>query len=316
MWNFKYLIHLAVFSSLTAGQFFALGVQEKKKTITRVKRPDFSDSERNKIYFDDIFAEGLKGPKPEAKAQSKKPKANGANVAVSSSGQWSRVISRSALEDEIKIIHRELQSSITTPSAFNSKFSDVRHRFDMLSMLFGIVHQYDKEVRWQKFAGTFQQLLAEASGKIRTPSRPGFQLAKSTRDELGNLIRGGGIKINESIGDSLSWGEVIGRGPIMDQLDFVVGEGLKRSVSNKDEFKDNRDKILRNANLVSAMSRVLTMDGLDDSEDDDYVRLANRMGAAAKQLIDATQNNEFDAAAMAVNRIGQSCVDCHSEWRD
>ena len=72
---------------------------------------------------------------------------------------------------------------------------------------------------------------------------------------------------------------------------------------------------MRNANLVSAMAHALTMEGQDDADDDGYIQLANRMGSAAKQLIDATQNNEFDAASTAVNRIEQSCVDCHSEWR-
>lgn len=319
MFKFKDFVQLMVISSLAIGNCHWLcWQQEEKKTITRVKRPDLKDSERNQIYFDDIFSQGLKGPKPavlnfEPGSGTTSP---GKSTDSRTSGRWSDFISRSSIEDEIKILHRGLQKSITTPSAFNSKFSEVRQQFDILAMLFAIIHEYDQEVRWKTFAGSFQKQLVDASAKIRTPSKPTFQLAKTTRDDLGQLIRGGGIEVDQDIKERLNWSDVVQRGPIMDQLDLLVGEFLKPAISNQEEFESKKDGLLRNANIVSAMARALTMDGLDDAEDDGYVQLANRMGSAARQLIEATQNNEFDAASTAVNRIEQSCVDCHSEWRD
>lgn len=318
MLKFKVFVQLMVVSSVAIGNCHWLCVQqEQKKTITRVKRPDLSNSERNKIYFDDIFTEGLKGPKPAVLDFEPATNSTGAGTVKKNapSEQWSNYISRSAIEDEVKILHRVLQKTITTPSAFNSKFSDVRQQFDILAMLFGIIHEYDQDVRWKKYAGSFQRQLVDASAKILTPSRPTFQLAKTTRDDLGQLIRGGGIQVSDEGNGKLQWAKVVQRGPIMDQLDLLVGEALRPAVSSKDEFDSKKDDLLRNANLVSAMAHALTMEGQDDADDDGYIQLANRMGSAAKQLIDATQNNEFDAASTAVNRIEQSCVDCHSEWR-
>ena len=315
MLNNFYPLTIFVLLSFSIGEFSNEPQEKQKKTVTRVKRPDFHSSDRNDIYFDDIFSEGLVGSAPEvAGSVDFSGKNESAASAVNSGERWSSFISRDTIEDEIKLMHQSLQRSVTTPSGFNSKFREVRQQFNLLSMLFGIIHEYDQDIRWKRFAGTYQISAAETAAKALKPTRPAFQAAKTARDDLGELVRGGGITINKKVETTLQWSDVIQRRSIMTQLDAMVGEILKPGVSSKDEFKNNRDKILRSANLVSAMAKVLTKEGMDEAEDDGYVAFAKKMGAAANQLKLATQSDEFDTATKAVNRIEQSCTDCHAEW--
>ncbi len=318
MLNFNFFVILLCLASISVGNFsYSIQQEQEKKTIKRVKRPDLSGSDRNGIYFKDVFAEGLVGQAPEVGSPNRAASAakQGQSTMVAGGTSWSRFVSRDAIEDEIKLIYRKMQGSITTPSAFNSKFREVRQQLEMLSMLFAIIHEYDKDIRWKKFGGTLQVAAAKTATKARTPSRPSFQAAKLAREDLGELVRGGSIAIEEDIPAELDWYSVIQRRPLMVQLELALGEVLKPGVSNKDEFDKNKNDVLRTGNLVSAMANVLIQDGMDEADDDGYVDFAKNMGAASRQLILAIESDEFETAALAVNKIEQSCIACHAEWR-
>ena len=297
--------------------------QEKKKPVEpvkRVKRPVFDDSDSKGIYFDNIFRDGFVGSPPDPSSSTDKVAGGVANSSTgspnsSSAGNWSRLISREAIEDEVKLIHRKLQPLIRSPSGFNSKLADARQQFSTLSMLFGVIHEYDKEVRWKKYAIAAQQSFAEVAEKSRTASRPTFELARRRTEDLSELIRGGVIEIPEDVATKIVWPQVTSRRALMIQLEDLLQEVLKPSVSQAKELDDRRDEALRQANIAAAIAKILSQDGMDEADDDGYVAFAKTMETAATDLTDAIKNGEFDQASAAVNRIEQSCTDCHSEWR-
>lgn len=318
MWNFGLFVKACLLLSLFFGSiFYQQDDKTQKKTVKRVKRPSFENSDRNDIYFDDVLAEGTVGQRPSiADIVPEKKSETGNSTALPSVGsQWSKIASRDVIEDEIKSLHQELQSSITTPSGFNSKFREVRQKLEMLSMLFGVIHEYDQEIRWKKYAGSFQLTLAETSLKIRTPNRPTFQAARATKDDLGELIRGGGVTVKDDLPTRLSWPKVVQRTPIMIQLEEIVGNVLKPAIANEEDFNDRQNELMRNASLVAVMARALTLDGMDDADDDSYVEFAEKMGAVSRQLLLSVRDGEYESSAAAVNKIEQSCADCHEEWR-
>ena len=57
------------------------------------------------------------------------------------------------------------------------------------------------------------------------------------------------------------------------------------------------------------------MENMNDADDDGYLDLAKSMIAAANQTKDACLNQDYGAAATAINLIDQSCNNCHDEWK-
>ncbi len=155
------------------------------------------------------------------------------------------------MEDEIKSLNRQLQSSVTTSSRFNSQYGEVRSQFSMLSMLFAIVHQFDQEIRWKKYALDAQIAFAEASAKSRTPSNPSFENAKLRKLDLAELIRGGSIETKQRPSVELNWPEVVDRRTLMVRLEQALQEHLKpvsanvRIFRNRPTTSDDRRKSLR-----------------------------------------------------------------------
>lgn len=307
------------FETVSFGQN-RLKEKETPRTVKRVKRPNVEDSDSKGIYFDNIFRDGFVGDPPNASELANKTKgginnSTDGNTGSASGANWSRLITRESIEDEVKLIQRKLQPITRSPSGFNSKLADARQQFSMLSTLFGIVHEYDKDVRWKKYAVAAQQGFAEVAEKSRTASRPTFELARRRTEDLAELIRGGTIEIPENAAGKIKWPKVASRRALMVQLEQQLQAVLKPSISSEQEFKDRRDDTLRQANIVAAIANVLVQNGMDEADDDGYVAFAKVMESAATDLTDAINNNEFEPASAAVNRIEQSCTDCHAEWR-
>ena len=86
-------------------------------------------------------------------------------------------------------------------------------------------------------------------------------------------------------------------------------------VANEKQFQSNRDAIQHEANMVAAISEVLTLEGMLDSEEQDYSMHAENMKQAAQDLRSALELGNYQAGSKAVGVIGQACSQCHADWR-
>lgn len=288
---------------------------QDRTTIRRVKRPVFTEQDWKKIYFENLFEEGLAGARPERVEPviSKGTIASATeNTALS---DWSEFVSREAIEDEIKSIHSQLQAQLTTRGRFNSQIGEIRQHFNMLSMLFGIVSEFNQDIRWKEHARGAQMAFATAAERAQSPSESTFAIAVQRQDELTDLIRGGTVTFAATPSTPLDWPAVIDRRPIMVRLDEALQSALKPATSNRGEFEKQLDLLSQQTNLVSALAQVLVQDSMDDTDDDGYVRYSRALGTAAADLLTAIENRDFERASRSVNAIDQSCNDCHGEWR-
>ena len=314
------LIVLAI--GFTAGAVCAQDKPQPKRLIERAKRPTFSERDWDGVYFENLFEQGLVGSRPAdfGKSRAVKPTAEPAVSAAEpekSGAGWSQLISSQAIEDEIKKTHLELDALITTPQNFKTENGKVRACFSRLSTWFGIIAEYDESVRWKAEAPAVRDAFAQAAANAQTSSDEAFANAKTERDQLAELIRGGKLSAGSAAANSveMNWSHWVDRVSLMTRLEMAFTERLKPWTSNQAEFAGHSEEVLHEANIVAAIGNTLTQDGLEDADDEDYTRHAHEMMAAAKALQEALQANQFDGASSAVNRIGQDCSNCHEAFR-
>ena len=286
--------------------------------VRRAKRPDFDTQDWQGIFFDNVFDEGLTGPRPEGNPLAPQhivDSGDSPDAKTPPERSWSAYISRETLEDEIKSMNRQLQSSVTTASRFNSQYGEVRSQFSILSMLFAIVHQFDQEIRWKKYALDAQIAFAEASAKSRTPSKPSFENAKLRKLDLAELVRGGRIETKQRPQVELNWPEVVDRRTLMVRLEQALQEHLKPASASLDDLQNQADDVRRQAEIVAVIGQVLLQPGMDEAEDDSYREFAIDMRDAANDVVQGVKTNDFDATLQGIQTITKSCSDCHGEWR-
>ncbi|MCH2180202.1 MAG: cytochrome c [Mariniblastus sp.] len=321
------IITTTLLATTFAGHSGAYAYQDAPATpptlIQRAKRPNFTEREWNGIYFENLFRDALVGNRPEPQASAAMTQ-NGpsapntvdkpSNPENASAFSWSDHIDSTVIEDEVKTLQQRLVADITTPGRFKSDYGKIHHSYSMLSMLFGIVYEYDKDVRWKELSAVAQPAFARAAANSRVGSLQAYNNAKLQRDNLTEMVRGGRFNDNEKSIEAIDWPSAVNRSPMMLQLETTLGI-LKPHLSNQTEFTQNSETIYHGANLISAMGQVLCQTDMEAADEEDYAAYAQEMSAAAQKVIEGTKTNNYDLASEGFNLIEQSCSNCHDEWR-
>ncbi len=317
------IILLLAVGTMVSGTIAANVVQERKpKKVMRVKRPEFSEKDWDGIYFKDLFKEGLVGSRParrqpgdiatqpaqatQADLQSGDPK--------DGEFAWSKFVSGATIEDEVKSIQKQLVLDVTTPIKFKSDYGSAHQSFSILSLLFGIIREYDADVRWKRYASEAQISFERAAANSRVGTVQAYESCKRRLADLDEMVRGGNFEAGETPPETLDWSAVVTRAPIMKRLQ-VSKDSLKLGSANQGEFTNGIDKALHESEIVAAMARTLMQENMEDADDPGYLSFAQAMSDAAIQARQACQNQDYDAAAKAINLIDQTCNNCHDEWK-
>ncbi len=294
---------------------------QKVRRVKRVKRPTFGNGTgaqpNDPLFFRDVYAEAIIGPRPDANALAADSKVTSDDQATSVSAgrdSWKTLVDAAAIEDEVKAQQQAVSRLVTTPVVFQTKFGEVNQCFEMLSVLFAVIRQYDGDIRWSKHAPAAQMLFQKAAVSSRTGAATGFHFCKTRKEELQELVRGGSIVATDPAPETIDWSAAANRSPLMVRLESA-NENLKKYTANQNAFRGAGGDIDQEANMIAMMARVILLEGMPDAEEDDYVAFAQQMQSAAVELKSATQTGDFSRASAATNQIGQSCADCHADWR-
>jgi len=305
----KFVFPLLLLSFFAFDSVFA---QEKAapQKVRRVKRES--------LFFRDVYAEAIVGERPDAVALAEGAKIKSSEVATAgantSDSSWSQLVDAASIEDEVKSQQQKVSQLVTTPVVFQTKYDEVNQSFEILSVLFSVISQYDGDIRWSEHAPAAQVLFQKAAVSSRTGAAAGFRYCKTRKEDLQELVRGGSIVATDPPPETIDWGAAADRTRLMVRLE-EANENLKKFTANEGAFKNSVGEINHEANMIALMARVIILDGMPEAEEDDYVAYGHTMRDAAVELKSSVKLGDFNRASTATNLIGQSCADCHADWR-
>lgn len=288
----------------------------------RAPAPKFNDAQLDGIFFEDLDAAFRGNAKPSLSAI--RSSAAATTVAATTSkaatnepatnGVWTKLITPASIEDEIKRLKLEFDGLITTPGAFNSGgYIEARVDLTALAMMFAVVQEHDGEVRWKKQAPAARDLLARTAFNCKAGSTQVYNEAKQRKGDLQDLISGGGISARD-VEEENDWGMIVDRSPLMEYAERLI-ESLEDHSRDTNTVKANLDEVRREAESLSVFGEVLTREGLDEADNEDYVKLSLHMVEASKGVSAALTRNDIDAVRKEVANIRQRCDTCHNEFR-
>ncbi len=295
---------------------------KKVRRVKRVKRPMFDQTDGTpadeSIFFRDVYAEAIVGQRPDAMALAQNANNKSTEAAKASAStannSWSAIVDAASIEDEVKAQQQKVSKLVTTPVVFQTKYDEVNLSFEILSMLFSVISQYDGDIRWSEHAPAAQMLFQKAAVSSRTGAVAGFRYCNTRKEDLQELVRGGSIVATEPAPETIDWSEAADRSRLMVRLE-EANENLKRFTANETAFTSAVGEISHEANMIALMARVIILEGMPEAEEDDYVAYGQTMLDAAAELKSSVKLGDFNRASNATNLIGQSCADCHADWR-
>lgn len=299
---------------VSVANLVVMGQDDKGKSKQRAAPPTFG-REANRIFFTDVFSK-LKGERPKNPGEVVATAGPATDEADGSSYAWSKMISASTIENEIKGIKLNVDKSVTTPSEFAGRgHKQVRRDFSILAAMFGIIGEYDGDVRWKKMGPAARDLFARTARNTKAGGNTNtYNESKQRKADLQDLLGGASLQVEAEQADA-DWSAVCDRGPLMQRLDRGFEGKLGGWMSNKGEFEANLEDIMHEAEIVAAMSEVLIKEGMDDWDDEDYAGFAKRMKSAAMEISSAVKLNNYDQGRKAAGDVKKACTECHELYR-
>jgi hypothetical protein len=230
---------------------------------------------------------------------------------------WSSLISRDTLEDEIKSLSIEVNHDVQQLGAFKSGgFEQAAAHFTQLAALFGVVAEYDGDVRWKRDAPAMAETFRRAGRNCRAASDAAYKEARMRADDLSQLVRGTSIETDGVPATDREAGEVLDRRPLMTRLETLQQERIGRWTATQAEFDRRRAELKHEAELLAAVAAIIQREGYEFADDDGYLRHAKELGVHAQELSATLDQADFAHARAAVSEINQSCDKCHTDYRN
>jgi hypothetical protein len=297
---------------------FVLG--QSQSNPKRVKFPEFRDEGRIKTIFFSKALEKLVG----ARQINTAPTSGGNNTVGGDSelatgggmtGKWAALISAPTIEDEVKAIKLAVDNGVDKPSQFSGGgYQNARYQFSVVAAMFGIIAEFDGDVRWKTQSPGVRDVFARTAGNCKVGSTQAYNEAKLRKADLQDLLGGATVDAKANVED-FNWSRIVDRAPLMQRLEVAVDERLSPMTSSAQEFESNKETILHEAEIVAAISHIFTRPQMEDGDDEDYAGYANKMKSSALGLLDAIKLNDSNRAASAVGGMTQSCTECHELYR-
>lgn len=228
---------------------------------------------------------------------------------------WSQLIDGESLAAEVKRLTAELREPLANPSRFKAGgYQQCRAAFNLLAILFAAIAEYDGDVRWQADAAALRDSLARAGLNCKVGTDQTFSEASQRRAELEDLVRGQplGLQAAEPAED---WSALADRSLLMQYLEESLEERLKPALANPRDLSRRAAEIRQNAQVLALLGAAIERENFDYWDDEPFQQQAAELRAAAGELSRAVDQANAEAARAALERLEQSCVNCHAGYR-
>ena len=291
----------------------------RPSAASRLARPPVWDERLLQLFFPDARAAVGPGQAPRLTAtpsvRPATPSSLPATEPVESGFNWSELIDRDGLEDEVKALAQSIRGEVATPTRFKSGgYQVARREFSMLAVLFGVIADYGQDVRWQREASGLRDLFARAGFNCKVASDASFKEAALRDQDLDQLVRGGSIDAGpaETV---TNWPSLSDRRPLMSRLEQAQRERLESWLANEQQLNQHRVDVLHEAQIVALLSHIIEHEAYEYGDDETYRGYSSQLRQGARELLDAARQGNFNAARAGLNTINQSCDQCHANFR-
>lgn len=229
---------------------------------------------------------------------------------------WSSFVSRDVLEDEVKAIAPAIAADVANPTRFKSGgFQTARVGFSTLAAVFGVIAEYDGDVRWRAEAAGLRTLFAQAARNAKVSSDSAYKESKLRSELLSELVRGSSTGDLPAADGSAPWPGVVDRRPLMQRMEVALRDRLGPWTGNASEWSRNQGPIAHEAQMLLVLAEIIRHEEYDYADDEQYRGYVDLLREQARALSEAARQSDQEAAARAISGIRQACDQCHGDYR-
>ena len=229
--------------------------------------------------------------------------------------KWSSIISEDTLVDEIKDLKKTAAAAVASASEFKGGgYDTAREAFSTVAVAFGVIAEYDQDIRWKKEAEQARDLFARVGFNCKVGTDQSFGESKLRAADLEGLLSGNAPSAKAEREGDFKWNQAAGRPPLMSRLDASDG-ALGAAIASKADFEKAADRLAHEAEVVAMIGEVIQRPEFEYFDDSTYTGHASAMRDGALKVRDAARKKDYEAARAAVGEVKKSCDACHGDYR-
>jgi hypothetical protein len=226
--------------------------------------------------------------------------------------EWSHLISSESLEAEVKAQPAEIDKAMKAPNPHKSARMVVTY----LAAVYNVIFKYDKpDVRWKADSQALRDSFAKGGNNLKAWTDSQKKQVVKLNEDLKALIQGNPPALSTAFDAEAAWSEMVDRTPLMHRLEMGQDERLKVWTKDADAVKKNKDAIIREAEVIAMLARVIQDKTYDSSDDAEYVKFAKALEANALDAVAAAKADKGAECGSAVSKMQKACDECHGSFR-
>jgi len=284
---------------------------------TRAEPPGSWDPATEKLFQGDPF-EAVRGSRPEKNRAA--PSASESAVpqqGINGLVPWSKLISEETVTDEIKNLKPEVAQNVRRPGTFKAGGNrKVEKQFAVIAAMFGIIAEYGEPIRWQAVSSDARDAFARAAANAKVGSQNAYQESRARFEDLEELIRGGTVEFETTKSEERGvWSRLVERRLLMQRIERSDKERIKPWIANDAEFKQNRESLLHEAEIIAALAEIFQQEEYEFYDDDDFVAYCKQLQKQAQELVSAIKSQNLPEVQKLYGEISKTCSACHEGYK-
>ena len=228
---------------------------------------------------------------------------------------WKTIIPMPVLEAHVKGIRNRLTKNMQSVGTYNNSYLEIPTFTATLAALASIVTEHPEDVGWKKNAKYLRDLAAGISAEPLKRGAKSFRETQVPYEQM-IVIMNGSLPAGIADADEKKpLSDVASMGDLMKRAD-IASKWLKSNVGSADALKSEKEKVIEEAHLLAAISKIITTEGYGYVDDEGFLNHANPMMEASLKMVAAAKSDNYPQFDEGLTRVYKSCTECHSEYKE
>lgn len=227
---------------------------------------------------------------------------------------WAALLPEAVIESEIKRIRNDLNNGLQSVSQYNAHYKEIQVDGATLSVLAAIVPNHPAMFTWKPNAKHVRNLGNQITVNSTALGRKAFDATKEPFEKVVSVLSGNIPPDLEEVPETVSLSEAVKRGDVMKRMQISY-DWMKKNVPAENVLMEEGERIRHEAALLATMGTIINDKSYFLSDEESYRQYAQTLINSCQDVIDASNNGEFDAYTGALDKIYKACNDCHVDWR-
>ena len=229
--------------------------------------------------------------------------------------EWKDLISGEDLQEEVKQIRIALKNSLQGPGQYNAHYKEIQVQGAVLAGLAAIALKHPDPPSWKAKAKFVRDAASDVASKSKGLGQKAFEDTQKPYEKVDALLSGNSPADLGEAADDVPFSEVANRKGLMTRME-LADQWMRSNVTNDSVLKKEAEKVGHESAVLAALSKIISSEGYDSADEDDYKGFAKKMIEASLDINKAARSGDLNGFNDAMSRIKKQCDGCHLGYRN